>query len=68
MVHRRAINEKYGFAAESIINGRHGFVFTHDPDSERFENTRYVISAIPLMPFLLGGLVFFLIVITIFTK
>jgi hypothetical protein len=59
IVHRRSRNEKYRFAAESIVDGKRKFVFTHDPDSERFGNTKYVTSSVPMMPILLGGLVFF---------
>jgi preflagellin peptidase FlaK len=65
IIHKKARDERYVFVAESIVDGRHRFNFVHHPDTEQFENGRYVISAIPLMPFLTCGLVLFLVGITL---
>ncbi len=59
LIHKRTEGEKYGFAAEAVIDGKRKFIFKHKIDSETFGNERYVTAALPTMPFLLVGLVFF---------
>jgi hypothetical protein len=58
LVHQRNGDEQ-GFAAEKIIDGRHKFAFRHDPDCEKYGNCNYVTITLPLMPFLLIGMMLF---------
>lgn len=59
LVHQRNGDES-GFAAEAVIDGKHRFTFRHDPDHEKYGNCNYVTTTLPLMPFLLVGMVFFI--------
>jgi preflagellin peptidase FlaK len=60
IIHAR--NRKFEFSAETMIDGKRKFVFRHEPNSETFGNSNYVTTALPLMPFLLISLVFFIMI------
>lgn len=65
IIHQRTKNEKYGFPADLVVDGKRKFVFRHSPDTEKFGNGKYVMSAVPLMPFLMISLVFFIIMMSL---
>lgn len=65
IIHQRTKNEKYGFPADLVVDGKRKFVFRHNPDTEKFGNGKYVMTAVPLVPFLMIGLVFFITVTTL---
>jgi preflagellin peptidase FlaK len=62
LIHKRNENEGCEFSAEAIIYGKRKFVFRHNPDHEAFGNGIYVITTLPMMPFLLVSLAFFIII------
>jgi preflagellin peptidase FlaK len=66
IIHQRTKNEKYGFPADAIVDGKRKFAFRHDPDTEKFGNGKYVMTTVPLMPFLMISLVFFIIITSLF--
>ncbi|MGQ0772251.1 MAG: hypothetical protein ACT4NT_05740 [Nitrososphaerota archaeon] len=65
IIHQRAKNEKHGFPADSMASGKRKFIFRHNPDTEKFGNGKYVMSAVPMMPFLMIGLMCFITVTTL---
>ncbi|MEW6043492.1 MAG: prepilin peptidase [Thermoproteota archaeon] len=58
VMHGKTNNERYGFSG---VNQENKFTFRHNPDTEKFTSATYVTVAIPLMPFLLGGMILFFI-------
>jgi preflagellin peptidase FlaK len=61
IIHQRTKNEKCEFPADSVVDGKRKFAFRHNPDTEKFGNGKYVMTTVPLMPFLMISLVFFII-------
>ncbi len=62
IIHQRTKNEKHGFPADVVVDGKRKFVFRHNPDIEKFGNGKYVITTVPLMPFLMISLILFIII------
>jgi len=62
LIHKRNENDEYKFSAETIIEGKRKFVFRHEPNSEMFGAANYVTTTLPLMPFLLVSLAFFIMI------
>lgn len=60
IIHRKTENEKFTFPAETTINGKRKFQFRHDPDTQEFASDTegvYVCTTMPMMPYLLAGLI-----------